>query len=121
MGNRAVHQPLRKCGPAIANWRVPQGWVRSGSSADSVGGCSASRKCLLQSVETLRNWCAQVSLIFDRDTLADIKPPFKDDTDIVSPSPHEPTFCNCKKAVEGDVEVYRKETEPIRMDLMCVD
>jgi hypothetical protein len=51
-----------------------------------------------------------VSLIFDRDTLGDVKPSFEGDTDIVTPPPHKPTFCNCKKAVERDVEVYRKKT-----------
>ncbi|MHC2292409.1 hypothetical protein [Bradyrhizobium barranii] len=42
--------------------------------------------------------------LIKRDTLADIKPSFKEDTDIVPPSPHEPAFCNCKKAVKRDVE-----------------
>ncbi|MEY9528192.1 hypothetical protein ABIF70_009333 [Bradyrhizobium japonicum] len=55
--------------------------------------------------------------LIKRDTLADIKPSFKEDTDIVPPSPHEPAFCNCKKAVKRDVEVYWKKTQPISVDL----
>jgi len=44
-----------------------------------------------------------------RDTLADIKPSFKDDTNIVPTPPREPAFSDCEKVVERDVEVYRKE------------
>jgi hypothetical protein len=42
-----------------------------------------------------------------RDTLADIKPSFENDPNIVPPPPHEPTFADCMKSVERDVEVYR--------------
>jgi hypothetical protein len=42
-------------------------------------------------------------------TLADIKPSFKDDTDIVPIPPEEAAFSNCEKVVERDVEVYRKK------------
>jgi hypothetical protein len=50
-----------------------------------------------------------------RDTLADIKPSFENDTNIVPPPPHEPTFPNRKKAVERDEEVYRKKPQSFCM------
>ena len=44
------------------------------------------------------------------DTLGgDIKPSFKDDTNIVPTPPREPAFSDCEKVVERDVEVYRKK------------
>ena len=49
----------------------------------------------------------------NRDALADIKPSFKDDTNIVPIPPLESAFSNCEKVVERDVEVYRKEAESI--------
>jgi hypothetical protein len=51
--------------------------------------------------------------LVSRDTLADIKPSFKDDTNIVPTPPREPAFSDCEKVVERDVEVYRKETQSI--------
>ena len=51
----------------------------------------------------------EAGLAEGRDTLADIKPSFKDDTNIVPTPPREPTFSDCEKVVERDVEVYRKE------------
>ena len=47
--------------------------------------------------------------LINRDTLADIKPSFENDTNIVLPPPREPTSSNSEKVVERDVEVYRKE------------
>ena len=47
--------------------------------------------------------------LVNRDALADIKPSFKDDTDIVPTPPRQSAFSNCEKVVERDVEVYRKE------------
>jgi hypothetical protein len=47
--------------------------------------------------------------LVSRDALADIKPSFKDDTNIVPTPPREPAFSDCEKVVERDVEVYRKE------------
>jgi hypothetical protein len=47
--------------------------------------------------------------LVSRDTLADIKPSFKDDTNIVPTPPREPAFSDCEKVVEGDVEVDRKK------------
>jgi hypothetical protein len=43
------------------------------------------------------------------DTLADIKPSFKDDTDIVPTPPRQSAFSNCEKVVERNVEMYGKE------------
>jgi len=43
------------------------------------------------------------------DALADVKPSFKDDANIVPTPPREPAFSDCEKVVERDVEVYRKE------------
>ena len=51
--------------------------------------------------------------VVERLTLRDIKPSFKDDTNIVPISPRESAFSNGEKAVEGDVKVYRKEAESI--------
>ena len=47
--------------------------------------------------------------LIEHDTLADIKPSFKDDTNIVPTPPRESASSNCEKIVERDVEVYRKE------------
>ena len=47
--------------------------------------------------------------LVNRDTLADIKPSFENDTKIVSLPPEEAAFSNCEKVVERDVEVYRKK------------
>ena len=47
--------------------------------------------------------------------LADIKPSFKDDTNIVPTPPRESAFSDCEKVVERDVEVYRKEAQSICM------
>jgi hypothetical protein len=46
-------------------------------------------------------------------TLRDIKPSFKDDTNVVPISPCKSAFSNGEKAVESDVKVYRKEAESI--------
>jgi hypothetical protein len=53
------------------------------------------------------------SCFLNRATLADINPTFELDTNIVPPSPHEPTFSDCKEPVERDVEVYRKKPQSI--------
>lgn len=47
--------------------------------------------------------------LVNRDTLADIKPSFENDADIVPMPPEEVAFSNCEKAIERDVELYRKE------------
>ena len=47
--------------------------------------------------------------LINRDTLADIKPSFENDTKIVSMPPEEGVFSICEKVVERDVEVYRKK------------
>ena len=51
--------------------------------------------------------------LIEGDVLADIKPSFKDDTNIVPIPPLELASSNCEKVVERDVEVYRKEAESI--------
>jgi hypothetical protein len=53
--------------------------------------------------------------LVNRDTLADIKPSFKDDTNIVTMPPRESASSNCEKVVERDVEVYRKKAQLICM------
>ena len=47
--------------------------------------------------------------LVSRDTLADIKPSIKDDTNIVPTPPRELAFPDCEKVVERDVEMCRKE------------
>ena len=47
--------------------------------------------------------------LVNRDTLADIKPSFENDTNIVSMPPEQSAFSNCEKVVERDVEMYRKK------------
>jgi hypothetical protein len=47
--------------------------------------------------------------LVNRDTMADIKPSFENDTNIVPISPRELAFSNCEKVVERDVEGYRKK------------
>ena len=47
--------------------------------------------------------------LVNSDTLADIKPSFENDTDIVPMPPEEAAFSNCEKVVERDVKVYRKK------------
>ena len=49
------------------------------------------------------------AFLLNRDTLADIKPSFENDTKIVSMPPEEAAFSNCEKVVERDVEMYRKK------------
>jgi hypothetical protein len=47
--------------------------------------------------------------LVNRDTMADIKPSFENDTNIVPISPRELAFSNGEKVVERDVEGYRKK------------
>jgi hypothetical protein len=47
--------------------------------------------------------------LVNSDTLADIKPSFENDTNIVPMPPDEAAFSNCEKVVERDVEMYRKK------------
>jgi hypothetical protein len=49
------------------------------------------------------------SRLVSRDTLANIKPSFENDTNIVTIPPEQSAFSNCEKVVERDVEMYRKE------------
>ena len=49
--------------------------------------------------------------LVNRDTLADIKPSFENDTNIVPGPPNKAAFCNCEKVVERDVEIYRKKSQ----------
>jgi len=51
--------------------------------------------------------------LIEGDALADIKPSFKDGTNIVPMPPRELASSNCEKVVERDVEVYRKKAESI--------
>ena len=51
--------------------------------------------------------------LIEGDASADIKPSFKDDTNIVPMPPRELASSNCEKVVERDVEVYRKEAQAI--------
>ena len=53
--------------------------------------------------------------LIEGDAAADIKPSFKDDTNIVPMPPRELASSNCEKVVERDVEVYRKKDESICM------
>jgi hypothetical protein len=53
--------------------------------------------------------------LVSRDTLADIKPSFEYDTNIVPTPPEQSAFSNCEKVVERGVEVYRKEAQSICM------
>jgi hypothetical protein len=47
--------------------------------------------------------------LVNSDTLADIKPSFENDTNIVPVPPEEAAFSNGEKVVERDVEVCRKK------------
>jgi hypothetical protein len=47
--------------------------------------------------------------LVSRDPLADIKPSFEKDPNIVPMPPEQSAFSNCEKAIECDVEVYRKK------------
>jgi hypothetical protein len=49
----------------------------------------------------------------ERYTLANINPSFKEDADIIPTSPEQPAFCNCEKAVERDVKIYRKNAQSV--------
>ena len=61
----------------------------------------------------LREYCSLTLAVVEHLTLRDIKPSFKDDTNIVPISPCKPAFSNGEKAVESDVKVYRKDAESI--------
>jgi hypothetical protein len=50
---------------------------------------------------------------FNRDTLADIKPSFENDTNIVAIPPPESALSNRVIIVECDVEIYRKQAQSI--------
>ena len=58
-------------------------------------------------------WRERSVCLIEGDALADIKPSFKDDTNIVPMPPRELASSNCEKVVERDVEVYRKEAQAI--------
>ena len=47
--------------------------------------------------------------LVNSDTLADIKPSFENNTDIVPMPPEEAAFSDCEKVVERDVEMYRNK------------
>ncbi|MGB9170198.1 MAG: hypothetical protein WCC35_01255, partial [Bradyrhizobium sp.] len=51
--------------------------------------------------------------LIERYASLDIKPSFKDDTNIVPIPPRESASSNCEKVVERDVEMYRKEAQSI--------
>jgi hypothetical protein len=53
--------------------------------------------------------------LIECDTLADVKPSFKNDTDIVPIPPRQSAFSNREKVIKRDVERYRNETQSIRM------
>jgi hypothetical protein len=57
----------------------------------------------------------RAGMLINRDTLADIKPSFENDTNIVPIPPEQSAFSNCEKVVERDVEVYRKKAQSICM------
>jgi hypothetical protein len=48
---------------------------------------------------------------FNREMLADIKPSFEDDPNIVPVPPNKAAFGNCEKVVKRDVEIYRKKSQ----------
>jgi hypothetical protein len=50
-----------------------------------------------------------IACLINRDTQADIKPSFENDTNIVAIPPHESALSNRVKIVERDVEIYRKQ------------
>jgi hypothetical protein len=51
--------------------------------------------------------------LVSRDTLADINPSFKDDTNIVPMPPEQSAFSNGEKVIERDEEAYRKKAQSI--------
>jgi len=55
-----------------------------------------------------REQCASSSY-----TLIDVKPSFDNDANIVPIPPREAAFSNCKKVIERDVELHRKNAQPI--------
>jgi hypothetical protein len=57
-----------------------------------------------------RGQCASSSY-----TLADVKPSFDNDSNIVTTPPSEAALSNSKKVIERDVEVYRKKAQSIGM------
>jgi hypothetical protein len=56
-----------------------------------------------------------IACLVSRDTLADVKPSFEKDTNIVPTPPEQSAFSNCEKVVERGVEVYRKKAQSICM------
>jgi hypothetical protein len=55
--------------------------------------------------------------LVNRETLGDINPALELDTNIVPTPPEQSASSNCEKAVERDVEVYRKKAQSICMYL----
>jgi hypothetical protein len=54
-----------------------------------------------------------IACLINRDTLADIKPSFENDTNVVATPPPESALSNRVKIVERDVEIYRKQAQSI--------
>jgi hypothetical protein len=63
------------------------------------------------SVPVITAIASVTAFLVSRDTLADIKPSFENDTNIVPTPPEQSAFSNCEKVVERDVEMYRKKAQ----------
>jgi hypothetical protein len=65
------------------------------------------------SVPLITAIASAIACLINRDTLADIKPSFENDTNIVATPPPESALSNRVKIVERDVEIYRKQAQSI--------
>jgi hypothetical protein len=69
----------------------------------------AARQALKHTLDTRPFSVRPSARLVEHLTLRDIKPSFKDNTNIVPTPPCKSAFSDREKAVERDVEVYRKE------------
>ena len=72
------------------------------------------KRCCTENTPTLQLTVPLITVIarcclVSRDTLKDINPSFKSDTNIVPMPPEQSAFSNCEKIVERDEEVYGKK------------
>ena len=99
-----VLQSERKVGPARRAQRPPH--------LPTSGLPNTIRKAWRSSIRFWSDWARSARRV-ERHPLADINPSFKDDAHIIPTPPEEPALCNGEKAIEREVEIYRKKAQSV--------
>ena len=68
--------------------------------------CAQDELLSVRVIAAIASFCS-----FNREMLADIKPSFENDTNIVPVPPNKAAFGNREKVVKRDVEIYRKKSQ----------